>query len=292
MIIIDYYFKKLFMKLNLQKDLVFFDLETTGVSTSQDKIIQIGLIKYFADGREPLERKRLINPEIPISEEAIKVHGITNEMVKDEPTFKQVAKALSELIGDADLCGFNSNRFDVPMLIEEFYNAGVEFDMTDRKSIDVWKIFQKMEPRNLKAAYRFYCDKELEGAHDALNDVRATAEVLEAQLDKYKGVDLEESDGTVIEEPVKNDMNILHDFTNFLGQMDYSSRFLKNEDGVVIFNFGKYQNQSVIDVIQSNPSYYDWFMKAEFTVDSKKTLERVMEKHRQEVYDTKVNEGK
>ena len=279
------------MKLNLQKDLVFFDLETTGVSTSQDRIIQIGLIKYFADGREPLEKKRLINPEMTIPEEAIAIHGITNEMVKNEPTFKQVAKALIELIGDADLCGFNSNRFDVPMLVEEFYKAGVEFDMTDRKSIDVWKIFQKMEPRNLKAAYRFYCGKELEGAHDALNDVRATAEVLMAQLDRYKGVNSEESDGTVIEEPVKNDMNILHDFTNFPGQMDYSSRFLRNDDGIVIFNFGKYQNQSVIDVIESNPSYYDWFMKAEFTIDSKKTLERVMEKHRQEVYETKIKEG-
>jgi DNA polymerase-3 subunit epsilon len=163
--------------------------------------------------------------------------------------------------------------------------------MTDRKSIDVWKIFQKMEPRNLKAAYRFYCGKELEGAHDALNDVRATAEVLMAQLDRYKGVNSEESDGTVIEEPVKNDMNILHDFTNFPGQMDYSSRFLRNDDGIVIFNFGKYQNQSVIDVIESNPNYYDWFMKAEFTIDSKKTLERVMEKHRQEVYETKIKEG-
>ena len=279
------------MKLNLQKDLVFFDLETTGVSTSQDRIIQIGLIKYFADGREPLERKRLINPEMTISEEAIAIHGITNEMVKNEPTFKQVAKALIDLIGDADLCGFNSNRFDVPMLVEEFYKAGVEFDMTDRKSIDVWKIFQKMEPRNLKAAYRFYCGKELEGAHDALNDVRATAEVLMAQLDRYKGVDSEESDGTIIEEPIKNDMNVLHDFTNFPGQMDYSSRFLRNDDGIVIFNFGKYQNQSVIDVIESNPSYYDWFMKAEFTIDSKKTLERIMEKHRQEVYEAKIKEG-
>jgi DNA polymerase III subunit epsilon len=280
------------MKLNLKKDLVFFDLETTGLSTSKDRIVQIGLIKHFSDGREPLERKRLINPEIPISEEATKLHGITNEMVKNEPTFKQVAKALSELIGDADLCGFNSNRFDIPMLIEEFYNSGVKFDMTDRKTIDVWKIFQKMEPRNLKTAYKFYCGKDLEGAHDAFNDVRATVEVLEAQLDKYKGVNSEESDGTVIEEPVKNDMNILHDFTNFPGRMDYSSKFLKNEDGVVIFNFGKYQNQSVVDVIQSNPTYYDWFMKAEFTIDSKKTLERIMEKYRQEVYDAKVNKDK
>ncbi len=279
------------MKLNLQKDLVFFDLETTGVSTSQDRIIQIGIVKYFANGGEPLERKRLINPEMTISEEVIAIHGITNEMVKNEPTFKQVAKALVDLIGDADLCGFNSNRFDVPMLIEEFYRAGVEFDMTDRKSIDVWKIFQKMEPRNLKSAYRFYCGKELEGAHDALNDVRATAEVLMAQLDRYKGVNSEESDGTIIEEPIKNDMNVLHEFTNFPGQMDYSSRFLRNDDGIVIFNFGKYQNQSVIDVIESNPSYYDWFMKAEFTLDSKKTLEKIMEKHRQEVYETKIKEG-
>ena len=201
-------------------------------------------------------------------------------MVQDAPTFKQISKGIESFIGDADLCGFNSNRFDVPLLIEEFYRAGSEFDMNNRRSIDVWKIFQKMEPRNLKAAYKFYCNKDLEGAHDAMNDIRATAAILESQLDYYKHSNYEESDGTVEERPIVNDMSKLHDFTNFKGQLDYSGRIVLNENNVAVFNFGKYQDQSVVDVLKHNPGYYTWFMKSDFSTDTKKVLEKIMEKSR------------
>lgn len=268
------------MNLKLNKDLVFFDLETTGVSVSNDRIVQIGIVKYYADGREKEEKNRLVNPMIPIPEEATAVHGITNEMVKDAPTFKQISKGIKAFIGDADLCGFNSNRFDVPLLIEEFYRVGSDFDMNDRRSIDVWKIFQKMEPRNLKAAYKFYCNKNLEGAHDAMNDIRATAEILESQLDYYKDSNYEDSDGTIEERPIANDMSKLHDFTNFKGQLDYSGRIVLNDNDVPVFNFGKYQDQSVSDVLKHNPGYYTWFMKSDFSTDTKKVLEKIMEKSR------------
>jgi len=268
------------MKLKLEKDLVILDIESTGLSTSNDRIVQLAILKLHANGEPSIERCRLINPEIPISEEASKVHGITDEMVKDQPTFKQMANALLILIGDADLCGFNSARFDIPMLLEEFHRAGLELDMTDRKTIDVWKIFQKMEPRTLKAALKFYCGEELEGAHDAMNDVKATLKVLEGQIDMYHGVNYQE-DGKELEvEPVRNDIQSLHDFTNFKGSLDYSSKIILNENDVPIFNFGKYQSQSVVDVITKNPGYYDWFMKAEFTTDTKRTLERLMEEHK------------
>jgi DNA polymerase-3 subunit epsilon len=275
------------MKLNLNKDLVLFDIESTGLSTSQDRIVQLAIIKIFADGREPLKRCRLINPEMPIPQEASEVHGIKDEDVANAPTFKQLSKALEEMIGDADLCGYNSNRFDVPMLLEEFDRAGVDFDMTDRKTIDVWKIFQKMEPRDLKSAYKMYCGKELVGGHDALVDVEATLEVLEAQLDYYADSDFDDGKGNIEEKPVRNDMQALEEFTNFKGRMDYSSRFVMNDDGVPLFNFGKYQSQSVTDVIESNPGYYDWFMKAEFTVDAKRTLERIMTEYRAKIHEEK-----
>lgn len=274
------------MKLNLDKDLVFFDLETTGVSVSNDRIVQIGMIKYYSDGRKE-EKNRLVNPTIPIPEEATAVHGITNEMVQEAPTFRQISKGIQSFIGNSDLCGFNSNRFDVPLLLEEFYRAGIDFDMTNRSSVDVWKIFQKMEPRNLKAAYKFYCNKELDGAHDAMNDIRATAEILESQLDIYKDANYEESDGRVEEKPIVNNMKKLHDFTNFKGQLDYSGRIVLNENSVPVFNFGKYQDQSVVDVLKHNPGYYSWFMKSDFSTDTKKVLEKIMESSR-----VKTNEPK
>jgi DNA polymerase-3 subunit epsilon len=277
------------MKLNLEKDLVIFDIESTGLSTSNDRIVQLAIVKMFADGRENIERCRLINPEMPIPKEASDIHGITNEMVKDAPTFKQVAKALLDVIGDADLCGFNINRFDVPMLLEEFHRNGFELDMTDRKTIDAWKIFQKMEPRTLSAAYQFYCGKKLEGAHDALVDVRATVEVLEGQLDKYKGVNYDDEKSEIEIEPVKNDMQSLHDFSNFTNRLDYSGKLLLNDDGVAVFNYGKYQSQSVVDVVTKNPGYYDWFMKGEFTTDTKRAFERIMENHRNEVAREKIS---
>lgn len=276
------------MKLNLEKDLVVFDIESTGLSTSKDRIVQLAIIKFFADGREPIEKCRLVNPEMSIPSEAAEIHGITDEMVKDQPTFKQIAKALFDLVGDSDLCGYNINRFDVPMLMEEFSRAGLELDMTDRKTIDVWKIFQKMEPRDLKSAYKYYCDKELVGGHDAMVDVKATIEVLEGQLDKYKGKDYDNGKDEVEKEPVKNDMQSLHDFTNFKDRVDYEGKIILNENGVPSFNFGKYQNKSVVDVITSNPGYYNWFMKGDFSTNTKKVVEEIMEKHRSEIAKEKV----
>ena len=272
------------MKLNLKKDIVFFDIESTGLSTSQDRIVQLAIIKYFADGRAPLERCRLVNPTIPISKEASEVHGITDEMVKDEPNFKQIAKGLSDLIGDADLCGFNSNRFDVPMLMEEFARAEVPFDMTDRKTVDVWKIYQKMEPRNLTAALKYYCNEEMEGAHDALNDVRATIKVFDGQLEMYEGKSYDEGKGVILEDAVKNDIDSLSEFTNFKGQVDFSGRIVLDDKGVYVFNFGSHQNKSVIEVINKNPSYYTWFMKSDFTTDSKKALEKIVNESKENVY--------
>lgn len=277
------------MKLKLEKDLIIFDIESTGLSTSLDRIVQLAILKIHADGSPNLERCRLINPEIPISEEATKVHGITNEMVREQPTFKQISNALLDLIGDADLCGFNSARFDVPMLLEEFHRAGLELDMTDRKTVDVWKIYQKMEPRTLKAALKYYCGEELEGAHDAMNDVKATLKVLEGQLDMYKGVNYEEEGKEVEIEPVRNDVKSLHDFSNFNNRIDYSGKLLMNDDGVAVFNYGKYQNQSIVDVVTKNPGYYDWFMKGEFTTDTKRAFERIMESHRNEIAREKIS---
>lgn len=271
------------MKLNLEKDIVIFDIESTGLSIAKDRIVQLAIIKIFADGTETLERCRLINPEMPIPPETTEIHGITDEDVANEPTFKQMAKGLSELIGDADLAGFNSNRFDVPMLMEEFNRAGVEFDMTNRRSIDAWRIFQKMEPRNLKAAYKYYCGKDLEGAHDALNDTRATVEVLMGQLDKYEGMTYDDDKGDVQENAVRNDMQALHEFTNFNERIDFEGKFVYDEDGIPVFNFGKYQNKSITDVLKTNPGYEKWFMGQEFSTDTKNTLKKLMEEERNRV---------
>ncbi|HRW76242.1 MAG TPA: 3'-5' exonuclease, partial [Saprospiraceae bacterium] len=190
----------------LKKDLVFFDLEATGLHVIRDRIVQIALIKYFSDGRAPEEKCMLINPGIPISEEAMAVHGITPEDVRNKPTFPQVAKEIFDFIGDADLAGYNSNRFDIPFLMEEFDRAGMDFRIDHRRLIDVQRIFYRMEPRTLKAAVKFYCNRDFEDAHDALEDVRATIDVLSGQIDMYQGVDLTEGDGTVLTQPIRPDV--------------------------------------------------------------------------------------
>lgn len=267
------------MEFKLEKDIVFFDIESTGLSTSQDRIVQLAIVKHFADGREPEEKCRFVNPTIPISKEALEIHGITDEDVKDEPTFAKIANGLMEFIGDADLGGFNSNRFDVLILMEEFNRAGVEFSMDGRKSIDVWKIFQKMEPRNLSAAYKFYCQKEMEGAHDALNDVRATVEILKGQIAMYKGVNYDDDKGCIDKEPIKNDMQSLHDFSRIKGQLDHAGKFMTNDDGVAVFNFGKYQNTPITEVKAKDPGYCSWFLKSDFPSNSKKILEDIIKEN-------------
>lgn len=267
------------MELNLEKDLCFFDIESTGLSVAKDRIIQLAIIKVYADGRESVERCRLINPEMSIPSDSIAIHGITDEMVENQPTFKQVSRGLYDFIGDADLAGFNSNRFDVPMLMEEFERAGIHFDMTNRKALDMWRVFQRMEPRNLNSAYKFYCGKKLDNAHNALIDVRATLEVFKSQLDVYDGVDLEEGDET-IKTPIVNDMNKINDFCAFGDRVDFMGRIVYDEEGAPVFNFGKYQNKSVGETLSSNPGYYTWIMEGDFPTDTKRTVTRIFNEYK------------
>ncbi|MBQ1214455.1 MAG: ribonuclease H-like domain-containing protein [Tidjanibacter sp.] len=248
------------MKLNLKNPVVFFDLETTGVNITSDRIVEISYLKVYPNGDETSKTKR-INPEMHIPEEASKVHGIYDEDVKDSPTFKQVAKEIAADFEGADIAGFNSNRFDVPLLAEEFLRAGVDLDMTRRKFIDVQVIFHKMEQRTLVAAMKFYCGKELEGAHSADADTRATYEVLQAQLDRYP--------------ELQNDINYLSEFSSHTNNVDFAGRIVYNEKGVEVFNFGKHKGIPVREVFQRDPSYYSWMMQGDFTLNTKQVLTRI-----------------
>jgi len=267
------------MKLNLQRDLCFFDIEATGLNVIRDRIIQIAIIKYFADGKEPEELSLLINPGIPISEEAMQVHGILPKDVARKPTFQQVAEEIYDFIGDADLAGYNSNRFDIPMLMEEFHRVGFEFEIDNRRLIDVQRIFYKMEPRTLKAALRFYCEKDMENAHDAMADVHATIDVFKGQLERYEGVPYEDNDGNEHEPPVKNDIQALHDFTNDLRFVDVTQKLRYDVDGTIVFNFGKYNGQSVAEVLARDKNYYHWILNKEFSVQVKNCVKNVMKEH-------------
>ena len=264
------------MEFNLKKDIVFFDVETTGLNVIRDRIIQIGLIKYFKDGNPPVEKEMLVNPGIPISAESMAIHGITPDDVRNKPLFRQVAKEIYDFIGDADLGGYNSTRFDIPMLMEEFARAGFDFDIEQRQLIDVQRIFYKMEPRTLKAAYKLYCNEELKDAHDALVDVRATVAVLKGQLDKYKNTDFVDGDNNVIEKPIKNDMTALHKFTNDLSSIDVTQRLKIGPNGKIIFNFGKYIGQEVKQVLAQNRNYSNWILEKDFSHQVKKIVKRIM----------------
>lgn len=269
------------MKLNLERNLIVFDIESTGLSVKNDRILQLAIIKLHADNSEPIERKRLINPTIPISAEASAVHGITDEMVRNEPTFAQLSKNLYNLIDDSDFCTFNGNRFDIPMLMEEFARCGIELDMTNRKCVDVKRIFHRMERRDLKAAYQFYCGKTLEGAHDAMNDVRATLGVLQCMLDRYNGQDCIDKDDNVIPTPIVNDMQALSDFTKDFDNVDFAGTVKLNKDGIAVFGFGKYQGQSVVECLSRDKSYYDWIMtKGEFTTETRRIISSMMDAYR------------
>lgn len=248
------------MKLNLTKPLAFFDLETTGLDVANDRIIEISIVKINIDGTKEIKTK-LINPTIPISPAASAVHGITNEDVKDEPTFKQIAKDLHRFLEGCDLAGYNSNRFDVPLLVEEFLRADVDFDIAKRKLIDVQNIFHKMEQRTLSAAYKFYCSKELINAHSAEADTTATFEILEAQLSKYS--------------ELKNDMNFLSEFTKMNNNVDLLGRIVYDENNVEVFNFGKHKGKSVKEVLEKEPGYYHWMMNGDFPLYTKKVLTRI-----------------
>ena len=262
---------------NLDKDIVFFDIESTGLNILQDRIIQIALIKYHADNSPATELELMINPGIPIPKESQDVHGISADMIADKPHFKEVAQKIYSFIADADLAGYNSDRFDVPMLLEELYRSGLTLDMTDRKSIDVQKIFYRMEPRTLRAALKYYCDKELVDAHDALADVRATVEVLRGQITMYQGVDHEDGDGFITKEQIKNDMNAIYEFTSDKRHVDFTNRLKRTEEGDVIFNFGKYMNHRVKDVIKKDRNYFHWIMEKDFSSQVKTTIHGIMD---------------
>ncbi len=263
----------------LDRDLCFLDIESTGLNVIRDRILQIGIVKFFADGRPPAEMYMLINPGVPISEEALSVHGISHKDVANKPTFQQVAQKLFDFIGNADLAGYNSARFDIPMLMEEFDRAGLHFDMDKRRSIDVQRIFYKMEPRTLKAALKYYCDQEMPDAHDALADVRATIDVFKGQLAKYKGVDYVDEDGQVEKSPIKKNVAALHEFTNDLRFVDATQKMKYDLNGNIVFNFGKYVGQPVGKVLAKDKQYYHWMLSKEFSSQVKQIIQRLVKEY-------------
>ncbi len=250
------------MQLQLTRPLAFIDLETTGVNLATDRIIEIAIVKLMPDGTRVVKRK-LINPQMPIPQSSIDIHGITDEMVKDAPTFKQVANEVRQFIDNCDLAGYNSSRFDFPLLAEEFLKAGLSFDITDKNLLDVQKVYHMMEPRTLSAAYRFYCDKQLDNAHSAEVDAQATLEILEAQVEKY--------------EQLGNSVDSILKFTGKEEIVDFARRFIM-ENGVEVVNFGKHKGRPLVDVLRSEPQYYDWMMKGEFPLHTKQKLTEVFNK--------------
>ncbi len=271
------------MKLHLQKPLAFFDLETTGTDVAKDRIVEIAIVKIMPDGQIntlPSEsgsaHRFLINPGVPIPVEASMVHGIYDADVKDAPTFEQAAPKLFKFLFDCDLGGYNSNKFDIPLLAEEFLRVGIDFSIEGRNLIDVQVIYHLMEPRNLKAAYKFYCNKSLEDAHEALPDARATYEVFEAMLEKYKDVEVEDGKGSMIK-PVQNDMQVIHALSERRKKADLAGHLIYNEKGEVVYNFGKYKGMSVKDILIKDPGYYSWMQNAEFPLYTKKVLMKIRE---------------
>jgi DNA polymerase-3 subunit epsilon len=245
------------MRLNLKNPIIFFDLETTGINIASDRIVEISYLKVDLNGNESTKTLRL-NPEMPIPEKVVAIHGISNEDVKDAPTFNEVAKSIARDFEGCDLGGYNSVRFDIPLLAEEFLRAGVDIDMKRRKFVDVQVIFMKMEPRTLTAAYKFFANKELDNAHSAEADTRATYEVLQAQLDRYSNLE--------------NDIGKLAEFSAHNRNVDFAGRIVYNEDDVEVFNFGKYKGTPVSEVLDRDPGYYGWMMKGDFPLYTKKVL--------------------
>jgi len=248
------------MLLNLKNPLIFFDLETTGIDIVTDRIVEISYLKIYPNGTEESKTIR-VNPGVPIPEKASELHGITNEMVKDCPTFKEIAKSLANEMEGCDLAGYNSTRFDIPMLAEEFLRAGVEIDFRKRKFVDVQVIFHKMEQRTLEAAYKFFCNKELENAHSAEADTKATYEVLKAQLDRYP--------------ELENDVKFLDEFSRLNDFVDFTGRMIYDDKRREVFNFGKYRGRLVEEVLSADPAYYAWMMSGDFSLDTKRMLTQI-----------------
>lgn len=261
------------MKLKLKRPLAFFDLEATGINVGADRIVEIAILKAMPDETEVIKTMR-INPEIPIPLASSLIHGIYDEDIVNEPTFKAVAKEIADFIGDADLAGFNSNKFDIPMLLEEFLRSGIDFDMAGRKFVDVQNIFHQMEQRTLKAAYKFYCGAEIINAHSAEADIRATYEVLLAQLDRYKDTVFEDKQGNV-STPVINNVEALHQFTNLHNPVDFAGRMVYNESGEEVINFGKHKGKTVEHIFDTEPSYYAWMKQGDFPLYTKKKLDEI-----------------
>ena len=245
------------MRLKLKNPIIFFDLETTGINIASDRIVEISYLKVDLNGNESSKTLRL-NPEMPIPEKVVAIHGISNEDVKDAPTFNEVAKSIARDFEGCDLGGYNSVRFDIPLLAEEFLRSGVDIDLKRRKFVDVQVIFMKMEPRTLSAAYKFFANKELENAHSAEADTRATYEVLQAQLDRYSNLE--------------NDIGKLAEFSAHNRNVDFAGRIVYNEDDVEVFNFGKYKGTPVSEVLDRDPGYYGWMMRGDFPLYTKKVL--------------------
>ena len=261
------------MKLNLKRPLAFFDLETTGVNVASDRIVEISILKAMPDGTEDVKTLR-INPGIPIPIESSLIHGIYDEHIRNERTFKQAGEELARFLDDCDLAGYNSNRFDIPVLMEEFLRAGIDFDIENRHFVDVQNIFHQMEQRTLKAAYQFYCGKDIENAHSAEADIKATYEVLKAQIERYQNQNWEDKKG-IVSQPVQNNIEALHAFTNLNKPVDFAARMVYNEDGVEVINFGKHKGRPVEDVFQSEPSYYNWMLNGDFPLYTKRCLEKI-----------------
>ena len=241
------------------------------------------MIRYHKDGTPPVERSYLINPGIPISEESMAIHGITPRDVANKPLFHQVAKEIFEFIGDSDLAGYNSNRFDIPVLMEEFARAGIDFDIDSRRTIDVQRIFYKMEPRTLAAAYQYYCQKQIVNAHDALEDVRATIEVLDGQLQMYAGKDYVPEEGEIIPAPITGDVDALSAFTTDQGVLDVTQRLKFDHTGTVIFNFGKYMGRPAAEVLYQDQQYYHWMLNKEFSHQVKKIIKRLVSDYKKKL---------
>lgn len=267
------------IKFNLERDIVFFDIESTGLNVMKDRIVQIALIKYKKDGSEPIEKEMLINPGMPISEESMAIHGITPDKVANKPTFIQVAHEINDFIGNADLSGYNSDRFDIPMLMEEMARAGIDFDVDHRRTIDVQKIFYKMEPRTLVAALKHYCGKTLEDAHDALADVRATVDVLKGQIIRYQETDYIDGDGYTTERPIKNDMGAISKFIGDTRTVDATQRFKYNHQGEIVFNFGKYVGKPAAELLYKDRQYLNWILEKDFSTQVKKIVKKIVKEY-------------
>ena len=266
------------MQLNLSRPLAFFDLETTGIDVAHDRIIQIGILKVNPD--ESLDRyDQLINPGMHIPEESTAIHGITDADVADKPTFGEVGAEIKNMLQDCDLGGYNSNKFDVPLLMEEFLRNDIPFDISGQLLIDVQNIFHKMEKRTLRGAYKFYTGEVMQNAHDAMADIEATLQVFLAQLERYEGVEYNSEEENTLT-PIKNDVASLAEFSTMRKTADFAGRIAYNDDGVEIFNFGKHKGRPVVEVLDNEPSYFHWMKNGDFPRYTIQVLEQIWNKHK------------